>query len=37
LWVVYVIWCGVVLLMYPLCRAFVRLKASRSSWWMSYL
>jgi uncharacterized membrane protein len=37
LWVVYVVWCGVVLLMYPLCRAFVRLKVSRSTWWMSYL
>jgi uncharacterized membrane protein len=37
LWVVYVVWIGIVLLLYPLCRWFADLKARRKSWWLSYL
>jgi uncharacterized membrane protein len=37
LWVIYVIWIGVVAALYPLCRWFANLKARRSDWWLSYL
>jgi uncharacterized membrane protein len=35
--VIYAIWLGVVLLMFPLCRWFARLKQQRKAWWLSYL
>jgi uncharacterized membrane protein len=35
--VVYAVWAGVVVLMYPLCLWFARLKERRSDWWLSYL
>jgi hypothetical protein len=35
--VVYLIWMGVVLVLYPLCRWFAALKARRSDAWLSYL
>ena len=35
--VIYAIWLGVVLLMFPLCRWFARVKQQRKSWWLSYL
>lgn len=35
--VVYLIWIGVVVAMYPLCRWFVRVKQRRSDAWLSYL
>ncbi len=34
---VYAIWLCVVLMMYPACRWFARLKATRKDWWLSYL
>lgn len=34
---VYVIWFGAVLVMYPLCRWFVTVKKNRRSAWLSYL
>jgi len=34
---VYAIWLCVVLIMYPACRWFARLKATRKDWWLSYL
>jgi uncharacterized membrane protein len=34
---VYAAWAVVVLLMYPLCRWFARLKRERDEWWLSYL
>jgi uncharacterized membrane protein len=34
---VYTIWLCVVLIMYPACRWFARLKATRKDWWLSYL
>ena len=35
LWVVYAIWISVVLLLYPLCLWFARLKERRRDWWLS--
>jgi uncharacterized membrane protein len=37
LWVVYVVWIGGVLLLYPLCKWFAGVKARRRDWWLSYL
>ncbi len=37
LWAVYVVWIVVLLLLYPLCRWFARLKQRRHDWWLSYL
>jgi len=34
---VYAVWCLVVLLMYPLCRWFDRVKQRRRSRWLSYV
>jgi uncharacterized membrane protein len=34
---VYVLWLGVVLALYPLCRWFAALKQRRHDWWLSYL
>jgi uncharacterized membrane protein len=35
--VVYLVWVVVVLLLYPPCRWFMKLKARRKDWWLSYL
>jgi uncharacterized membrane protein len=37
LWVVYGVWLLTVVLLYPVCRWFARVKATRSDWWLSYL
>jgi uncharacterized membrane protein len=37
LWVVYLVWMGVVAVMYPLCRWFGALKQRRTDWRLSYL
>jgi len=38
LWVVYIIWIGVVLSLYPLCKWFSDYKLKhRQVWWLSYL
>lgn len=37
LWAVYVVWIVVLLLLYPICRWFARLKQRRHDWWLSYL
>jgi uncharacterized membrane protein len=37
LWTVYVVWLVVLLLMYPACRWYARLKQRRRDWWLSYL
>jgi uncharacterized membrane protein len=37
LWVTYAIWILVVALLYPLCRWFAKVKATRRDWWLSYL
>lgn len=36
--IVYLVWVGVVLLLYPLCRAYDKYKqAHKEKWWLSYL
>ncbi|HKF19976.1 MAG TPA: heparan-alpha-glucosaminide N-acetyltransferase domain-containing protein [Candidatus Angelobacter sp.] len=37
LWVAYGVWILVVVLLYPLCRWFANVKATRRDWWLSYL
>lgn len=37
LWVVYAVWAGVILLLYPVCRWYAALKQRRRDWWLSYL
>ena len=37
LWVVYLMWIGVVAAMYQLCKWFGELKRRRTDWWLSYL
>jgi uncharacterized membrane protein len=35
--VVYAVWLGVVVALYPLCRRYAALKAGSRAWWLSYL
>lgn len=36
--IVYLVWIGIVLLLYPICRKYMRYKAAnRDKWWLSYL
>ena len=37
LWVVYAVWAAVVVALYPVCLWFMRVKARRREWWVSYL
>ena len=37
LWTVYTVWIAIVVLLYPLCRWFANVKATRRNWWLSYL
>jgi len=37
LWIVYLLWALIVVSLYPLCRSFARVKATRRAWWLSYL
>jgi len=37
LWTVYGVWLLVVVLLYPVCRWFASVKATRRDWWLSYL
>ncbi|WP_276484514.1 DUF1624 domain-containing protein [Paraflavitalea pollutisoli] len=37
LWAVYIIWIGVILLLYPLCRRYNNYKSKHQRWWLSYL
>jgi hypothetical protein len=37
LWVVYVVWGLIIAVLYPACRWFATVKASRREWWLSYL
>ena len=34
---VYAVWIGVVVLMYPACLWFARLKERKQAWWLSYV
>jgi uncharacterized membrane protein len=37
LWTVYGVWILTVALLYPVCRWFANIKATRRDWWLSYL
>jgi uncharacterized membrane protein len=37
LWTVYAEWAAILLLLYPVCLWFTRLKQRRHDWWLSYL
>ncbi len=37
LFVVYGVWIGIVVLLYPVCRWFAGVKRRRKDWWLSYL
>jgi uncharacterized membrane protein len=38
LFVVYLVWIGVVLLLYPICKKYMKYKANnKDKWWLSYL
>jgi len=37
LWTVYAVWIAVLLLLYPACLWFARLKQRRHDWWLTYL
>ncbi|HEY6764036.1 MAG TPA: hypothetical protein VI386_04640 [Candidatus Sulfotelmatobacter sp.] len=37
LWTVYAVWAAVLLLLYPACLWFARLKQRRHDWWLTYL
>jgi uncharacterized membrane protein len=37
LWVVYGVWLLTVIVLYPVCRWFANVKATRKDWWLSYL
>jgi uncharacterized membrane protein len=38
LWVVYIIWICIILLLYPLCKWYMKYKSTnRDKWWLSYL
>jgi uncharacterized membrane protein len=37
LWVTYAVWILTLVILYPLCRWFMQIKATRRSWWLSYL
>lgn len=35
--IVYLVWAGVVVLLYPVCRWYAGVKRRRSDWWLSYI
>jgi uncharacterized membrane protein len=37
LWVVYIVWIGICLALYPLCRRLADVKRRRRDWWLSYV
>ena len=38
LWVVYIVWICIILLLYPLCKWYMKYKGNnRNKWWLSYL
>jgi ABC-type spermidine/putrescine transport system permease subunit I len=37
LWTAYAVWSAVLVLLYPACLWFSRLKQRRRNWWLSYL
>ncbi len=37
LWMVYILWCVTVVSLYPICKWFAKVKATRHNWWSGYL
>ncbi len=37
LWAVYLIWMGLIVFLYPLCKWYSNYKATHDHWWLSYL
>jgi len=37
LWLVYIVWIGVILLLYPVCKWYNKYKSTHGQWWLSYL
>lgn len=37
LWIVYLIWIGVVTVLYPVCKRYAAYKKTHRQWWLSYL
>ena len=37
LWVVYAVWIGIILILYPLCKRYNQYKSTHKHWWLSYL
>jgi hypothetical protein len=37
LWVVYLVWVAVLVVLYPVCLWFARVKERRKDWWLGYL
>lgn len=37
LWVVYAVWIGIILLLYPLCKRYNQYKSTHKQWWLSYV
>lgn len=38
LWVVYLVWVGIILLLYPICKRYMLYKSNnKDKWWLSYL
>jgi hypothetical protein len=37
LWAVYVVWIVVLIILYPACLWFARLRQRRHDWWLRYL
>jgi uncharacterized membrane protein len=37
LWLTYIIWIGVVIMLYPLCKWYGKYKATHTHWWLKYI
>ena len=37
LWVVYLVWVIVILILYPICKKYMKYKSNSKKWWLSYL
>lgn len=37
LWVVYLVWIGIILLLYPVCKRYNAYKSTHQKWWLSYV
>jgi uncharacterized membrane protein len=37
LWAVYLVWIGIIVLLYPVCKWYNKYKSTHHQWWLSYL